>query len=77
MAYQVQQHINKNIMKKYLIKLELKKRGLSINDSCLKFIMSRSSRNLESLLALVDKLDFLSLERKKNISIPLIKELIE
>ena len=63
--------------KKYLIKLELKKRGLSINDSCLEFIMSRSSRNLESLLALVDKLDRLSLERKKIISITLIKELIE
>ena len=63
--------------KKYLIKLELKKRGLLINERCLEYIMSRGSRNLESLLELVDKLDFLSLERKKNISIPLIKELIE
>jgi|TARA_B100001094_G_C18196276_1_gene811378 DnaA family protein len=63
--------------KKNLIKSELKKRGLLINENCLDYIINRSSRNLESLLELVDQLDLLSLERKKNISIPLIKEIIE
>ena len=38
--------------------------------------MNHSSRNLESLQNLVNKLDQLTMERKKNISIPLIKELI-
>ena len=38
--------------------------------------MNHSSRNLETLQTLVNKLDKLTMERKKNISIPLIKELI-
>ena len=59
-----------------IIEIELKKRGLSINKLCLDFIMNHSSRNLESLQNLVNKLDQLTMERKKNISIPLIKELI-
>lgn len=62
--------------KRKLIKIELNKRGIDINESCLNFIMNHSSRNLESLNRLIYKLDMLTMERKKNISIPLIKELI-
>ena len=62
--------------KKHIIEIELIKRGLSIKEKNLDFIMNHSSRNLEMLQTLVNKLDKLTMERKKNISIPLIKELI-
>ena len=62
--------------KKLIIEIELIKRGLSIKEKNLDFIMNHSSRNLETLQTLVNKLDKLTMERKKNISIPLIKELI-
>ena len=62
--------------KKFIIEIELIKRGLSIKEKNLDFIMNHSSRNLEALQTLVNKLDKLTMERKKNISIPLIKELI-
>ena len=62
--------------KKHIIEIELIKRGLSIKEKNLDFIMNHSSRNLETLQILVNKLDKLTMERKQNISIPLIKELI-
>jgi len=62
--------------KKNIISIELRKRGLKINKNCLDFIMNHSSRNHETLQNLVNKLDLLTMERKKNITIPLIKELI-
>tara|TARA_B100001027_G_C16261741_1_gene329804 strand:- start:1876 stop:2541 length:666 start_codon:yes stop_codon:yes gene_type:complete len=62
--------------KKNIIEIELSKRGININKNCLNFIMNHSSRNHESLQNLVNKLDLLTMERKKNITIPLIKELI-
>ena len=62
--------------KKNIIRIELRKRGLKINKNCLDFIMNHSSRNHETLQNLVNKLDLLTMERKKNITIPLIKELI-
>ena len=62
--------------KKHIIAIELIKRGLSIKEKNLDFIMNHSSRNLETLQILVNKLDKLTMERKQNISIPLIKELI-
>ena len=62
--------------KKNIIEIELSKRGININNNCLNFIMNHSSRNHESLKNLVNKLDLLTMERKKNITIPLIKELI-
>ena len=62
--------------KKNIIRIELRKRGLKINKNCLDFIMNHSSRNHETLQNLINKLDLLTMERKKNITIPLIKELI-
>ena len=55
--------------KKLIIEIELIKRGLSIKEKNLDFIMNHSSRNLETLQTLVNKLDKLTMERKKNISI--------
>ena len=62
--------------KRELIQLELSLRGLIIKKRELDYIFHHHTRNLDSLLTLADKLDRLSLEKKKSISINLIKDLI-
>ncbi len=62
--------------KRELIQLELSLRGLVIKKRELDYIFHHHSRDLDNLLTLADKLDRLSLEKKKSISINLIKDLI-
>ena len=62
--------------KRELIQLELSLRGLVIKKRELDYIFHHYSRDLDNLLTLADKLDRLSLEKKKSISINLIKDLI-
>ena len=60
--------------KKIIVINFLKKRGLLMNEQSIDFILKRYSRNLNELVELSIKLDEISLEQKKNITIPLIKE---
>ena len=60
--------------KKIIVINFLKKRGLLMNEQSIDFILKRHSRNLNDLIELSIKLDEISLEQKKNITIPLIKE---
>ena len=60
--------------KKIIVINFLKKRGLLMNEQSIDFILKRYSRNLNDLIELSIKLDEISLEQKKNITIPLIKE---
>ena len=59
-----------------LINFELQQRGLEINDKEMKYIFTHHSRDLNSLLNLADKLDEISHQEKKSISINLIKKII-
>ena len=59
-----------------LINFELKQRGLEINDKEMKYIFTHHSRDLNSLLNLAEKLDEISHQEKKSISINLIKKII-
>jgi chromosomal replication initiation ATPase DnaA len=60
--------------KKIIVINFLKKRGLLMKEQSIDFILKRHSRNLNDLIELSIKLDEISLEQKKNITIPLIKE---
>ena len=60
--------------KKIIVINFLKKRGLLMNEQSIDYILKRYSRNLNDLIELSIKLDKISLEQKKNITIPLIKE---
>ena len=60
--------------KKIIVINFLKKRGLLMKEQSIDFILKRYSRNLNDLIELSIKLDEISLEQKKNITIPLIKE---
>ena len=59
-----------------LINFELQQRGLEINDKEMKYIFTHHSRDLSSLLNLAEKLDEISHQEKKSISINLIKKII-
>jgi len=59
-----------------LINFELQQRGLEIKDKEMKYIFTHHSRDLNSLLNLAEKLDEISHQEKKSISINLIKKII-
>ena len=59
-----------------LINFELQQRGLVINDKEMQYIFTHHSRDLNSLLNLAEKLDEISHQEKKSISINLIKKII-
>tara|TARA_B100001287_G_C22587630_1_gene484073 strand:- start:260 stop:919 length:660 start_codon:yes stop_codon:yes gene_type:complete len=59
-----------------LINFELQQRGLEINDKEMKYIFTHHARDLNSLLNLAEKLDEISIQEKKSISINLIKKII-
>ncbi|MBD2858393.1 DnaA regulatory inactivator Hda [Spongiibacter sp. KMU-158] len=52
------------------------KRGLEVSDQVADYLLSRTERDFASLLQLLDQLDGLSLQRKRKITIPLVKELL-
>ena len=62
--------------KKDLISFEMNQRGLEIKEKELNYIFTYHSRDLDSLLNLANKLDQISYEQKKSISINLIKRII-
>jgi len=59
-----------------LLNFELQQRGLEINDKEMQYIFTHHSRDLNSLLNLAEKLDEISHQEKKSISINLIKKII-
>ena len=63
--------------KRILMELIFNKRGISIDKSVLSYALERSSRNLENIINLVQKIDEYSLSKKRNITVPLLKEILE
>jgi DnaA-homolog protein len=51
-------------------------RGLELNDGVLQYLVTRLTRDMSTLTALLDGLDTLSLAEKRAISIPLLRTLI-
>jgi DnaA family protein len=63
--------------KRILMELIFNKRAISIDNSVLSYALERSSRNLENIINLVQKIDEYSLSKKRNITVPLLKEILE
>lgn len=62
--------------KREALKKELLKKGLKAEEKVITFILNHTSRRLSDLLQLISDLDDFSLEKKRKITIPLIKEMI-
>lgn len=52
-------------------------RGLRLPEEVARYLLSHARRDLPSLLATVDALDTFSLSRKRPLSVPLLKELLQ
>jgi DnaA family protein len=53
------------------------RRGLDLSGEALEFLMTRSRRDLASLLALLDRLDEASLVAQRRLTIPFIRDVLE
>ena len=51
--------------------------GLRLGDDLIRYMLTHCRRDLPRLLAMVDALDSLSLSRKRPVSLPLLKELLQ
>ncbi len=60
-----------------VIKREADARGFLLGDEVMDFMLTRFSRDLGSLMQLLDKLDSYALQTKRAITIPLIKTMLE
>ena len=52
------------------------RKGLMFEDNVLSYILTHTSRKLSDLLSLLNELDNYSLERKRKVSISLVKDLM-
>ena len=58
------------------IRFITKTKSLNLGDNEINYLMTHSKRNISNLIEILEKLDKLSLELKRKITIPLIKEVI-
>ena len=64
------------MIKIILTKLLIEKQFIIKNPEIFEFLVNRIERSYQSIYNLVDKLDRLSLEKKRQLTIPLIKEIL-
>ena len=60
-----------------VLRKEAESRGVVLSDEAMDFILSRFSRDLGSLMQLLDQLDAYALQTQRVITIPLIKSMLE
>ena len=60
-----------------VLRREADTRGVFLSDEAMDFILSRFSRDLSSLMQLLDQLDRYALQTQRPITIPLIKSMLE
>ena len=62
--------------KKLVLQKRAKQRGFDLSDEVISFLMSRSSRDMGSLISVLDKLDVESLRDQRRITIPYLKSIL-
>ncbi|MGH8830384.1 MAG: HdaA/DnaA family protein, partial [Polaromonas sp.] len=60
-----------------VLRREADARGVFLSDEAMDFMLTRFSRDLGSLMQLLDQLDAYALQTKRAITIPLIKSMLE
>ena len=56
------------------LKFRAEQRGMELNDATAEFIYRRSNRSIDQLMELLNKLDQVSIVKKRRLTIPLVKE---
>jgi DnaA family protein len=67
---------NADAAKALIMRLRAEQRGIELKDEVMQYIMLRNSRNLHDLMAVLDKLDTLSLAEQRRVTIPFVKEIM-
>ncbi len=62
--------------KKLALQQRAKNRGLDLDDNVVEYLIKRSSRDMQSLFDLLDKLDKASLVAKRKLTVPFVRELL-
>lgn len=62
--------------KKQALQQRAKNRGLDLDDNVVEYLIKRSSRDMQSLFNLLDKLDKASLVAKRKLTVPFVRELL-
>ena len=65
-----------NMLRNLLMKLLTERQFVLNKDDIFEFILKRAKRSYQEMLVIVEKLDNLSLEKKRQLTIPLIKEIL-
>ncbi len=60
-----------------VLRLEADRRGIFMSDDVMSFLMTRFSRDLKHLMALLDRLDEFALAEQRAVTVPLLKKLFE
>ena len=60
-----------------VLRIEADARGIFLSDEVISFVLSRFSRDLSSLMQLLDQLDGYALQTQRAITVPLIKAMLE
>ncbi|GAB2476051.1 MAG: DnaA regulatory inactivator Hda [Comamonas sp.] len=72
-----QLHVLDEEQRRSVLKREAQTRGLALPDDVMDFMLRRFSRDLGSLVQLLDHLDDFALRNKRAITIPLLKNMLE
>ena len=59
------------------LRREAERRGMHLSDEVISYLLTRMRRDLRSLTAILDRLDQASLELKRPITLPLLREIIK
>jgi DnaA family protein len=59
------------------LRTEAERRGMHLTDEVISYLLTRMRRDLRSLTAILDKLDRVSLEQKRPITLPLLRETLK
>ncbi len=62
--------------KKVALQQRAKNRGLELDDNVVDYLLTRASRDMQSLFELLDKLDNASLVAKRKLTVPFVRELL-
>jgi DnaA family protein len=67
---------NDDAAKATIMRARAEQRGIELKDEVMQYIMLRNSRNLHDLMAILDKLDTLSLAEQRRVTIPFVREIM-
>jgi DnaA-homolog protein len=60
-----------------VLRQEADRRGIVLSDDVMSFLMTRFSRDLKHLMALLDRLDEFALSERRAVTVPLLKKMFE